>query len=243
MTALWPRLTPSVAVAMFAEAQSGALQPLDRHPAQIFAPVGGQRVSTDEVTSLAIAVRNVATDHGYPTRTDASSRISFDRAAAPLLGDRMDLSWSEASSRDVWSFLALVALPDVTAWRFGTDNVERWVATDPNRHTWSRLWWHSAVFTGEYKLLNALSESDLNQLFERRRIGGDPRLARAIAKAVIHGTPNGDMRREVIRDSTARLRRRLAWTDMNALDDEVLNRLMQSIVAESFGRLSPSWRA
>ena len=243
MSALWPRLTSSVATAMFAEAQRGPLQPSEWHPAQIFAPVGGRRVTADEVKSLSAAVRSIARDHGFPTRSDASSRIAFDRAAAPLLGDRMTLSWSEAASRDVWSFLALVALPDITAWRFGTDNVERWVATDPNRHTWSRLWWHSAVFAGEFWLLSALSESDLNQLFERRRIGGDPRLARSIARAVIAGTPHGDMRREIIRDSTARLRRRLAWTDMNALDDKMLNRLMDSIVAESVVRLSGAGQA
>lgn len=243
MSALWPRLTHSVAVAMFAEAQTGALQASERHPAQIFAPVGGRRVTADEVRSLAAAIRNLATDHGYPNWSDPSSRIAFDRAAAPLLGDRMDLSWSEASSRDVWSFLALVALPDVTAWRFGTDNVERWVATDPNRHTWSRLWWHSAVFAGELGLLSALSESDLNQLFERRRIGGDPRLARSIARAVVRGTMHAEMRREVIRDATARLRRRLAWTDMNALDDGMLDSLMESIVRESINRLSSDRQA
>lgn len=238
MSALWPRLTPSVATAMFEEAQTGALQPSHRHPAQIFAPVGGRRVSVEEVGSMATAVRGLATHHGFPGRSSSSSRISFDRAAAPLLGSHMDLSWSEAASRDVWSFLALVPLPDVTAWRFGTDNAERWVATDPNRHAWSRLWWHSTVFADDVELLEALTESDLNQLFERRRIGGDPRLARAIARAVVGGTPHVEMRRDVIRDSTARLRRRLAWTDTNALHDHMLNQLMDAIVADSVARLS-----
>ena len=238
MSALWPRLTPSVATAMFKEAQTGALQPSSRHPAQIFAPVGGRRVAVEEVGAMATEVRNLATHHGFPGRSSVSSRISFDRAAAPLLASHMDLSWSEAASRDVWSFLALVPLPDVTAWRFGTDNAERWVATDPNRHAWSRLWWHSAVFADDVALLEALTESDLNQLFERRRIGGDPRLARAIARAVVGGTPHGDMRRDVIRDSTARLRRRLAWTDTNALDDHKLDQLMNAIVADAVARLS-----
>lgn len=237
MSVLWPRLTASVAHAMYLEAHQGVLRPSDSHPAQIFAPVGGRRATPLEVADLASSVRQLSEQFGFPDRSEASSRIAFDRAAAPLIGAKLDLSWSEAAARDVWSFLALVALPDLTSWRFGTDNVERWVASDPNRHTWSRLWWQAIVFKEDFVLLDELTESDLNQLFERRRIGGNPRLARAIARAVVLRTASGDGRRDIIRDVTARVRRRLAWADMYSLESNALDSVVSEFVDESIRRL------
>lgn len=240
MSVLWPRLTASVATAMYVEARRGALSPADSHPAQIFAPVGGRRATSNEVAILASGIRQLAERFGFPDPSESSARIAFDRAAAPLIREKMDLSWSEASARDVWSFLALVALPDVTSWRFGTENSERWVASDPSRHTWSRLWWQATVFEGEFALLSELTESDLNQLFERRRIGGNPRLARAIARAVVSRTASGEGRRDIIRDVTARVRRRLAWADMYSLESSVLDSVMSGFVDESIRRIRQS---
>ncbi|PZF59240.1 hypothetical protein DEI92_09625 [Curtobacterium sp. MCBD17_034] len=185
-------------------------------------------------------MRQLAERFGFPNRSEAAARIAFDRAAAPLIAAKLDLSWSEAAARDVWSFLALVALPDVTSWRFGTDNAERWVASDPSRHTWSRLWWQAIVFEGDFALLAELTESDLNQLFERRRIGGNPRLARAIARAVVSRTAGGGGRRDIIRDVTARVRRRLAWADMYSLESNVLDYVMSGFVDESIRRIGES---
>lgn len=240
MSVLWPRLTASVASAMYNEVRRGTLLPADSHPAQVFAPVGGRRATSHEVAMLASDIRMLAEPFGFPNRNEASARVAFDRAAAPVIRAKMDLSWSEAAARDVWSFLALVALPDVTSWRFGTDNKERWVASDPNRHTWSRLWWQAIVFEGDFALLGELTESDLNQLFERRRIGGDPRLARAIARAVVSRTPSGEGRREVIRDVTARVRRRLAWADMYSLESTVMDSVISAFVEESIRRIGKS---
>ena len=240
MSVLWPRLTASVAAAMYIEARRGVLLPADSHPAQIYAPVGGRRATSQEVADLASVIRQLAEGFGFPDRSEAFARIGFDRAAAPLIRAKMDLSWSEAAARDVWSFLALVALPDITSWRFGTDNRERWVASDPNRHTWSRLWWQAIVFEGDLALLAKLTESDLNQLLERRRIGGDPRLARAIARAVVARSASGEGRREIIRDVTARVRRRLAWADMYSLEPNVLDSVMSGFVEESIQRIGES---
>ena len=240
MSVLWPRLTASVAFAMYTEASQGQLTPARSHPAQFFAPVGGRRATSNEVALMASEVRRLAEEFGFPRRSVASARIAFDRAAAPLVRESMDLSWSEAAARDVWSFLALVALPDVTSWRFGSDNPERWVASDPTRHTWSRLWWQAVVFEGDFALLAELSESDLNQLLERRRIGGDPRLARALARAVVSRTVDGEGRRQIIRDVTARVRRRLAWADMYSLESDVLGSIMSRFVEESIQKVGKS---
>ncbi|MGA4993734.1 DUF6339 family protein [Nonomuraea bangladeshensis] len=174
--------------------------------------------------------------YGFPQPAGSDARISFDRDTAEVLRDQMDLSWAEAGHRDLWSFLSLVALPNVTLWRFGPGNKERWIATDLTRHTWARLWWQAEVFAGHKHLLTALTESDLNQLLERRSIGGDPRLVREMARAVIELAPNAS-RRQVIRDVTARLRRYLAFLDVRALSDQQVQDLCRTLANETVRRL------
>ncbi len=89
------------------------------------------------------------------------------------------------------------------------------------------------MFKDHEELLDQLSESDLNQLLERRVIGGDPRLARSIAKSIIVGISEDSKRRALIRDVTKRLRRLLAFVDALALDDEQVLAFCSELVAES----------
>jgi hypothetical protein len=232
MTHLWPQIPDVVASRAFEDMlDSHALQPATSHPAQLWSPVGG-RVATPHLQGLQEALTSMAQARGYPESGNTESRIAFDREAALLLRERMDLDWSEAGRRGVWSFMSLVLLPHLTMWRFGIGNRERWVATDLTRHTWARLWWQAVVFAGQENLLHALSESDLNQLLERRSIGGDPRLVCALATAIL--VMNQDAgRRAVIREASKRLRRLLAFVDVAALDDHQIKQLAWRVVAES----------
>ncbi|WP_157518244.1 hypothetical protein [Herbidospora mongoliensis] len=207
----------------------------ESHPDQMWAPVGG-RVSTRRVRGLIDAVTTLARENGFPETAGIDARISFDRHAAKVIRGHLDLSWAEAGNRDLWSFLSLVALPHVTMWRFGPDNKERWIATDLTRHTWARLWWQAVVFAGHEHVLAALNESDLNQLLERRSIGGDPRLTRELARAVIELGAEAP-RRAVIRDVTARLRRYLAFLDVRALSDQQVKDLCLALTGETVTRL------
>ena len=236
MSELWPHLPAVVGAAVYAEINAGKIPvPVEAHPDQTWAPVGG-RVSAKRVRELIESVSALAEKHGFPAAVGPDARIAFDRNAAGLIRSQMDLSWAEAGNRDLWSFLSLVALPHVTMWRFGRDNRERWVATDLTRHTWARLWWQAVVFAGHEQILAALSESDLNQLLERRSIGGDPRLVRETARAVVE-IPIGTPRRPVIRDVTLRLRRYLAFLDVRALSDQQVRELCSALIAETVMRL------
>jgi hypothetical protein len=234
---LFPRLPRPVAAALFAEVDS--LKPDSEHHGQIFAPVGGQRATPVDVKALGQHVRDLASSYGFPFQLAPTDRLSFDRRTATLLVEQMQLSWSEAAAADMWSFVALVALPDVTRWRFGIGNVERWIATDLTRHTWARAWWRGTVFGERPELLDLLTESDLNQIMERRVIGGDPRLAANIAEALLEADANAPgHRRALIRDAAARLRRRLAFIDARALDDSAIRILCHEMMRES-ARLLP----
>jgi hypothetical protein len=236
MTRLYPRLPKAEANRLFASV--GELQPSNTHHAQVFAPVGGRRATPDEIDQFANKLRATARRYAFPEPLAASERLAFDREAPAVLTETLTMSWSEASSRDVWSFFALVAIPDVTRWRFGEDNVERWVATDLTRHTWARAWWRGTVFAGHEDLLGQLTESDLNQILERRAIGGDPRLSVGIARALLEAdAQHPGYRRTLIRESAARLRRRLAFIDARALSDDGILDLCRAMVNETAAHL------
>ncbi len=236
MSELWPRLPEVVAARIYSEIEAGAVpEPGATHEEQTWGPVGG-RVHPKQIKALVDAVTALAHDNGFPSPARPDARVKFDRSAAAIIREHMNLAWAEAGNRDLWSFTSLVALPHVTMWRFGAGNRERWVATDMTRHTWARLWWQAVVFAGRADVLAALSESDLNQLLERRSIGGDPRLVAAIARAVIDA-PGGLGRRELIRDVTARIRRYLAFVDVRALDEDQVFALCRELCAESYERL------
>lgn len=229
MTVLWPRLPAPIATSELHRIRSsGPGQPQVHHPAQIYTPVGGRRATEAEIRTVITRLTDLAGELGYPQPAPDQRRITFDRLATTILHNTVDLSWSEAGQRDTWSFLALVVLPHLTNWRFGTDNQERWIATDLTRHTWSRLWWQAVVFESDPAVLDELTESDLNQLLERRTMGGDPRLVCALARSVVDRTPDGTHRRALIRDATARLLRRLAFIDAQALDDAALARFCRN---------------
>lgn len=233
MSVLWPRLPRPVADEEYEKARAGAtLRSAGHHPEQVYAPVG-ERAGDSAVEKLAAEVTKLAAAHGFPGSVPDASRIAFDRACAPLIRELVDMTWAEAGARDVWSFIALVPLPEVTLWRFGVGNAERWVASDLTRHTWSRLWWQAVVFEGEPGLLAQLTESDLNQLLERRAIGGDPRLLRSIAAAVVNSDLANIARRNVIRDVSKRLLRHLVFVDVRALDDRTLIEWCRFLVGES----------
>lgn len=235
----WPQIPISVAEVEYRHIISSAEEPKPRnhHPDQIYSPVGG-RAGDETVQRLIDDLETVARQCGYsdPDAT-GGDRIRFDREAAPILQNHMDISWADAGNRRLWSFVSVVALPHLTHWRFGIGNEERWIASDLTRHTWARLWWQAVVFEGDEEVLLRLSESDLNQLLERRTIGGDPRLVRTFARAILEETKDGG-RRNMIRDATKRLRRFLAFVDPLTLNDTQIRAMCALVIEESKRQLA-----
>lgn len=239
MTQLWPRISLPIANAAFELMGSGSVIELARtakaqHPRETFAATGGTRVRGELVAELARQIRETATEFGYPEPANDAQRIAFDRAGAEVLYRQMELTSVEAATRGMWSFLAIVVLPDVTLWRFNRSNIERWVASDLTRHMFSRLWWQALTFAVDdgrggvdFALLRRLSERDLNQITERRSIGGNTRLARGLARMV--GNKESG-RGDIIREIAPKLRRRLAFIDFSALSDDQIDDHLRSLV-------------
>ncbi len=240
MSVLWPRLVRPVATAAFSTIVTNqSAQAAAYHPEQVYAPIGGRRATTTEIQTMINTTTAVAASFGFPAPASDTQKIGFDRAVAQVVRDGVAITWAEAGSRDVWSFVSIVALPHLTMWRFGTRNPERWIASDLTRHTWARLWWQDVVFDFDPELLPLLTESDLNQLLERRSIGGDARLVCAIARAVLERVAEGADRRVLFRSVTARVRRRLAFIDPRALSDQDILSMCRCVTTESIQLLPP----
>jgi hypothetical protein len=244
MSELWPRLGAAASRIEFEAMRSmhpARLPGRPSHPQQTFAATGGTRVNVPKIIELASKIEGLAIQSGYPNPASPQDRIAFDRAAAETLLDATNMTAFEASQPGVWNFLALVAMPKVTWWRFGSANPERWIASDLTRHMFSRLWWQAFTFgvvqedgTTDYALLKALSESDLNQLTERKSLGGNHRLVRAIARELQEVATN---RRQVLRQLASKIRRLTPFVDFSVLTDEQLESVTRSLLLEAAKKL------
>ncbi|WP_052061221.1 DUF6339 family protein [Rhodococcoides fascians] len=242
MTDLWPRLSLASGVVALRkldeDPENMAAAARAKHPQMTYAASGGRRVSESGVQELIDAIRTIAQDHGYPGEVAKADLINFDRVAAEHIHRTMRITSVEAANRGVWTFLSVVAMPDITQWRFPNENIERWIATDLTRHMFSRLWWQAMTFgrsvdgAMDYSLLRKLSESDLNQITERRSIAGVTPLARAIAR-VSTESDGATGRRKALRDSVPRLRRLMAFIDFSVLSDDQLDDRVRAIFRET----------
>lgn len=249
---LYPRLTPLAARTRLTEHSGRTIDGLrqgaePRHPDMYYPATGGEPARQENLDKLAQTIRQTVSYCGYPAAAIDASRIAADRAVALALIDNMTLQPAEASARDLWTFLAVQLVPDVVAWRWQhSTSEERWICTDITRHAFGRLWWHAYTLTTitpdghrDASLLDKVTESDLNQIFERRTIGGRPALARAIVRAVTDPdlAPQHIARRRVIRDVSKRIRRLLPFTMFLALSEADLQRRIDELVRESVAAL------
>jgi hypothetical protein len=240
---LYPRLPPAVAQHLFEDlnAQSVVTMPhATSHPDAVFAALGGVEASEDMLGSLAEAIRHEAQMTGFPRPPEDGSAgaARFDLACAEILRRRMDIVPAEAASVDIWAFIGAVLVPDVCFWRFPEPPADRVIGPDLTRHTFARLWWRAymlADLDGQEGLsaLSAISESEMNQLFERRSIGGNRLLVRATARRLLK-LDKDRRRREPVRDAIRRIRRLLAFLIPESLADSELD----DVIAEVFHHAS-----
>ena len=125
----------------------------------VYTAVGPGRITESELWAFRERIIEAAILRGYPEPFPAvDAGRAFDDAVTSVLLNETGLFPAEAAVYEVWSYLALILLPDVTAWRAPPDarnrskhekgvNAERYVGADLTRHTWSRLWWRGYLIT------------------------------------------------------------------------------------------------
>ncbi|MET8008138.1 DUF6339 family protein [Nonomuraea glycinis] len=217
---------------------------LDRSMA--YAPTGGIPASREHLEAVTHAIRQCAKEYGYPNRIGDVTR-PFDRALATVVFENTDMAPAEAAAPEVWTYVATRLVPDVVMWRWQPKyNEQRWIGRGLVRHTLGRLWWQAyalGIPTGDkrdYALLDTLSEDDLNQVFERRSIGGTPPLARALVSelADIRIAGSGLPRRDIVRDVTKRVSRLIPFTSFLTLDEQQIRMRLRGVVTESLMALA-----
>lgn len=243
---LYPRLLPAAATDLREEYLQRSVEDLrDRwaptHPAMFYAATGGARLPERNLGALREAVLARAVEHGYPAKPGRKQAAGFDLDVATILHRDSGIIPAEAVTGDLWAFLSLVVLPDVSAWRFSDLHRDRVLGTDVTRHVFSRLWWRAHLLYDEnggreglYASLSVLNESDFDQIYARRTsIGGSPHLVRAIVRVwqtldIPHGTE-----RTVLRDFLMRVLRLNAFISFDSLPAEVLDEELAGVFRES----------
>lgn len=192
-----------------------------------FAASGGNR-SELLAEMLGDALREVAARSGFPDNTSQVARSKFDHEAAIYLGSHPDLDTGESLRDDTWSYLATVVAPDVVSWRFPNPAPHRFEGGV--RNAFQRLWFRGAVLDrgahheDRWGLVRALSEDAAVQIFERASIGGNRRLAIALAEGWVRMAAKigrGKME-DVMRRMIKLIRLRNEIVDLSGLSEEEL---------------------
>jgi hypothetical protein len=239
----YPRLPPVVARPLFQEQKDLSVEELKRfvgtsHPKQEWHPTISTRVTAVELDELRSTVLDIARAFGFPERQPRGGHSVFDRQLAVYLWQEMRLVPAEAAAGGVWSFLALVLLPDVAAWRYPERHPTRFIGRDvmigtSNRHVFGRLWVRAYVFGPE--LLHRLIEDNFEGIFGRPAFGGSIRVARAIGTTMVRTIDEQKVTnsQELLRDAMKRLLRLAGIVRFNALDDGQLSDLLDEAFTAS----------
>ncbi len=238
----FPRLPLRVADSLLAEQQRLSVTAATTlaavsHPQQEWHPTIPDRVTERDLQQLRSDIVDLAAAHGYPSELPRGGYAAFEQQLATLTYQRMSIVPAEAAIGGIWSFLALVLLPDVTSWRWPNRPRERLIGADllvgNNRHALGRLWARAYVL-GIY-CSEGLIEDNMVQVLERSTFGGDPRLARAIAYTHLR-TLSDDRSlasQNLMRDAMKRLRRLALLVSFSALSDNQLGELLDEVFAAS----------
>jgi hypothetical protein len=240
VTLVYPRLPASTAHDLLAEYSPLTIAELekladDHNDRSDWYPTG-PRVATRQLRLIADTVRSVAAHHGYPEVRGEKARayVEFDQQVGPELYRAMDIAPADAAHDGVWSFLALVLLPDVALWRF--PNRERKPTYDriigTHRHVFGRLWWRSHTFgAGSSDPSGKLLEDEAVNIMERPTLAGDHRVASIMARAHLRALEQyrAVSRTALMRDAAKRTRRLTSVVTLGALPDAELTSLFDGL--------------
>lgn len=166
----------------------------------------------------------------------SEDKRQFDIQAGKFLVSILEADGqSQAADKNMWSFLSLVAFPDIAVRRFRAKGksgltAERFLATRRNVFyiAYLRAW-----VLGDLTLYedSELLEDELVGLIDRE-FSTDHRLARSLVRAI--SNQSGDEnRRNMVREGYKAIRFQQRVTDFSALSDKELDALVNRMMSES----------
>lgn len=232
---LWPRMDRSAAEKRLELLGETSGPDVDLTTVHFSFSSVGQRASRKEIEALRNGIVEIARKYGFNVRhgfdqdgdPGDESRSRFDAEVFVTIPELMPMNWSEAGSRDLWSWCAVALLPDVTHWRWkqrrqsGRWNLERFIGSDLTRHTWARQWWRAVQLAAAPELAELIKETEFNQLTERAdTIGANPLLVSTFAQRFLkHAEESGIARRDLLRDASQRLLREMYFVDDSLMSE------------------------
>lgn len=235
---LWPRMDRSMAERRLEGLGDNSGPHFDLETDHFSFSSVGRRAGRIEIEALRNGIVDVATKYGFNVRhgfdqdgdVGDDARRTFDAEIFSALPALMPMNWSEAGSRDLWSWCAVALLPDVTHWRWkwrrqsGRWNLQRWIGSDLTRHTWGRQWWRAVQLAAAPELADRIQEGEFNQLTERAdTIGANPLLVSTFAQRFLeHAEQSGIARRDLLRDASQRLLREMYFIDASLMSESDL---------------------
>lgn len=219
---VWPRLPEAAARALLNDIEGKNPAEL-RASASLFHPdaaeveVGGRKVGKSVIENVCHNLRSCADGLGFPEPLNRAAVTRFDRPATRILHDSMRIVVSDAAADGVWSYLSLVALPDLSVWRWPERAPDRLLGRP--RNVFRRLWWRGEVIGSDLiDVKGGLGEDELVNIMERTTLAANRKLARAMASAVVGLGETGVARSEVMRDLGRRVLRTQSVLCLDALD-------------------------
>ena len=200
--------------------------------------MGGSPIRQDQLVRLRDDVTRTAREAGFPTDNTIAARARFDVACAKLLAAHPLLQSGEALRDDVWTFMATALLRPVTIWRYDLSEDRHHGGV---RNTFQRLWMRARALDrgvdahDRWALLEALTEDAFVAISERPSIGGDRRLACAVAEGWVraslrHGRP---AMQAIMRRATIGLRLRNEIVALGEMRAEALRDVVDEVFDES----------
>ncbi len=247
---VYPRLPRTSALKLVAERSGLPLEELRvlgalSHPDAEPSATGGHPADQAKLGDLQELIRRIARRAGYPDPLGGSTQV-FDRACGTELYGAMGIVPADAAEEGVWSFLALVVVPEIGPWRFPALSEDRLIGRPRNvlRRTWWRAWALGPNLDDAPAGCQPLGEDEFVQIMERPSLGGNRRTAAALRDAIWRAEREGLSvpRSELMRQLARRCRGIKSHIQLDSLSESALAGLLDHIVGESIAALAPEPR-
>lgn len=189
---VYPRLPLSSAIAQIAEIESafgrggvGAVSQLVEfeHPRANPVPTGGRHASSTRIRAVRESVLRQIDPWFRKGSVPRSDVAKFDRLVGATLHRELAIVPADASHDETWSFLSLLALPDLAVLRFPEMHKDRMLGT--KRNVLRRAWYRHEIL-GDFLMApdTHLGEDELVGMFERTALARDRRILQILARRV-----------------------------------------------------------
>ncbi|WP_166969170.1 hypothetical protein [Brevibacterium atlanticum] len=199
-----------------------------------FPPTGGSRISESALRGLRQSCIDAVDESSASSAL--SMTASFDIAIGRVLYRAGEHSIGEFGDPYVWDFLTLILMPDLAARRLAMGSLstarghalQKRITGGDRRHVFQRIWKRWLIFGPEIVEAGKLTEDDFGVTIERL-ITNRPRLARAVANAIVGSGYSGSERRDYSRIFMRRLQQTSGLVQIPDHDEDYLRDVIDAL--------------